>query len=228
MKKYEYYLLDADGTLFDYDLAEESALKSMFLKHQFSYDDSVRTQYRKINQAAWDAFEKGLISKSKLQLSRFEQLFDFLGITESATAFSEAYLVELGKGIFLIDGALALCQSLFEKGKKVYIVTNGMITTQRMRLKKSMIKPYILDMFVSEEIGFQKPNPLYFEYVFSHIAGFDKQKALIVGDSLSADILGGNNSGIDSCWFNRNNEENTTGITPAYVINNLNELHKLI
>jgi len=228
MKTYDVFLLDADGTLFDYDKAEENALKSMFHKYRFSYIEDVRTIYRIINQALWDSLEKGQIKKSDMQVLRFKQLFDALSIECDPKKFNDEYLVELGKGSFLIEGAFELCRSIFENNKKAYIVTNGISATQKARLENSVIKPYIADIFVSEEIGYHKPNSLYFEYVFSHIPDVDKSNIIIVGDSLSADIEGGIHGGIDSCWFNKHDLKNKTDITPTHEIKRLTELYTLI
>lgn len=224
MKNYEVFLLDADGTLFDYDMAEENALKIMFHKYGFSYTEDVRTKYRKINRAVWDSFEKGQITKDEMQILRFRQLFDALRLVGNPMRFNREYLVELGKGTYLIEGAFDLCKSICENNKKAYIVTNGISAAQKARLESSAIKPYIIELFVSEEIGYQKPNPLYFEYVFSYIPNVDKSKTIIIGDSLSADIAGGMNAEIDSCWFNRLYEENITDIIPTYEVNSLREL----
>jgi 2-haloacid dehalogenase len=106
-------------------------------------------------------------------------------------------------------------------------VTNGILATQKARIEHSTIKEYISDFFVSEFIGYQKPHALYFEYVFSHIPQIGKSKTLIIGDSFSADIAGGNNSGIDSCWFNKFGDINNTDIIPTYEISRLSELKNI-
>lgn len=224
MKNYEIFLFDADETLFDYNMAEENALINMFNKYGLSYEKDTRTKYRKINHEIWDRFEKGLIAKNDMQVLRFKQLFDILRINCDPRRFNEEYIIELGKGSFLIDGAYELCRSIYENNKKIYIVTNGISLTQKVRLENSAIKPYIADLFDSEKIGYHKPNRLYFEYVFSHIPNIDKRKTIIVGDSLSADIAGGNNAGIDSCWFNKSDIENETAIKPTYEVKSLREL----
>lgn len=228
MKTYDVFLLDADGTLFDYDKAEENALKSVFHKYRVDYAEDVRAIYRKINQALWDSLEKGQIDKSDIQVLRFKQLFDALGIACDPKRFSDDYLIELGKGSFLIEGALEVCKSICENHGKAYIVTNGISSTQKARLENSVIKPYIAEIFISEEIGYHKPNPLYFEYVFSHIPDVDKSKMIIIGDSLSADIAGGIHAGIDSCWFNKFDSKNNTNTAPTYEIKSLTELYALI
>ena len=226
MKKYDIFLFDADNTLFDYDKAEANALKTMFDKCGFAYTEDIRTKYREINSEEWGKYDKGEISKEDLQTSRYMRLFSDIGVWHDPKDFNEKYLLELGKGAFLIDGALEICKYITSLGKKIFIVTNGILATQTARIKHSLIKDYITDFLVSEFVGFQKPHISYFEYVFAHIPQVGKDKILIVGDSLSADIAGGNNAGIDSCWFNEHGKENHTNITPTYEIRKLSELQE--
>lgn len=228
MKKYDIFLFDADGTLYDFNSAEANALERMFKKCKLTYTESIRDKYREINTQAWESYEKGEISRDELQTSRFTRLFDSIGVHCDASEFNREYLYELGKGAFLIDGAFEICKHITSFNKKIYIVTNGILATQTARIKHSQIKDYISGFFVSEFVGFQKPHISYFEYVFSHIPQVGKDKILIIGDSLSADIQGGHNAGIDSCWFNEINKENNTGIKPTYEIQHLSEMQKFI
>jgi len=227
-KKYDIFLFDADGTLYDYDMAEANALKMMFDYCGFNYSENIRIKYREINSQVWESYEKGEIKKDELQTLRFTRLFKDIGIYYNEYNFNEMYLKELGKGAYLINGALDICKEIYLNNKKIYIVTNGILATQESRIKHSLIKDYISDFFVSEFVGYNKPHKLYFEYVFSHIPQVRKNKILIIGDSLKADIAGGNIAGIDSCWFNRFGEINKTEILPTFEINNLNELKKYI
>jgi len=228
MKKYEIFLFDADGTLFDYDLAEENALKIMFEYCKFNYSQSIREKYREINLKMWDRYEKDEISKEELQIQRFEEFFKEIDVFYDCRDFNEKYLKELGKGNFLINGAFEICKSIIDKNKKIYIVTNGILATQKSRIEHSIVKDFISDFFVSEIIGSQKPEKAYFDYVFAHIENVSKDLILIIGDNLKADILGGINAGIDNCWFNNNSKINNTDIKPTYEINDLYELNKFI
>jgi 2-haloacid dehalogenase len=228
MKKYDIFLFDADGTLFDYDMAEANALKIMFEYYGFNYSESIRLKYKEINSQVWKSYEKGEITKTELKTLRFAHLFKDIGVYYDVDNFNEIFLNELGKGSFLIEGALEICKEIISCNKKIYIVTNGLITIQKARIEHSLIKEYISDFFVSEFIGFQKPHVLYFEYVFTHIPQVEKSRILIIGDSISADIAGGNNTGIDSCWFNKSGEINNTEIKPTYEIRKLSELNKYI
>jgi 2-haloacid dehalogenase len=228
MKKYDLFLFDADGTLFDYDMAEANALKTIFDYCGFTYSESIRLKYREINSQVWGSYEKGEITQTELQTLRFIRLFNDIGVYYDAGNFNEMYLNEFGKGSFLIEGALEICREIISCSKKIYIVTNGILTTQKARIEHSLIKEYISDFFISEFIGFQKPHTLYFEYVFTHIPQVEKDRILIIGDSISADIAGGNNAGIDSCWFNKAGNINNTEIIPTYEIRKLSELNKYI
>ena len=228
MKKYDIFLFDADGTLYDYDMAEANALKIMFANCKLDYSDAIRNKYRQINTKEWEKFEKGEISKEDLQTSRFIRLFDYIGVSCDAMDFNEKYLYELGKGAFLINGALEVCKYIVSQYKKIYIVSNGILATQTSRIKHSSIKDYISDFFVSEHVGFQKPHTSYFDYVFSHIPQVGINNILIIGDSLTADIQGGHNAGIDSCWFNAAGVDNKTGIVPTYEIGELLEVKKFV
>jgi len=228
VKKYDIFLFDADNTLFDYDKAEENALKIVFDNCGFTYSESIRLKYREINLKIWEDYEKGIITKTDLQPARFNKLFEEIGVTYDAKIFNDKYLAELGKGSFLIDGALEICQKIAFNKKLIFLVTNGILATQKARIEHSIIKDYISDFFVSEFVGFQKPHISYFDYVFSHIPQTEKSKIIIIGDSLTADIAGGNNAGIDTCWFNGSGKTNDTDILPVYEINKLDELNVFV
>lgn len=228
MRRYDVFLFDADGTLYDFDKAETYALERAFAAHEFSYTNDVLASYRAINRLLWKAYEEGEISKAELQPLRFERLFDTLGIVFDPNNFNNEYLYELGRGGFLIDGALEICREIALRGKPIYIVTNGILATQASRIEHSPLKDYISDFFVSEFVGFAKPHISYFDYVFNHIHKVDKENILIIGDSLAADIAGGNNAGIDSCWLNSTGAKNETDILPTYEISALRELVKFI
>jgi len=228
MKKYDVFLFDADNTLYDYDLAEKNALSIMLEQYGLSYNEEIREKYREINQAAWSSFERGEITKTELQSTRFERLFKHMGANVNGEAFNNGYLELLGRGSFLIDGAYEICKFIAASGKKLYIVTNGLLATQEARIKHSTISKYISGSFISEVVGYEKPHIKYFEHVFSSISLPQKDRAIIIGDNLRADIAGGINAGIDTCWFNLRGEDDNTGIKPTYEILKLSELYGFV
>jgi 2-haloacid dehalogenase len=126
-----------------------------------------------------------------------------------------------------IDGAVELLNSLQSK-YQLYIITNGVSKTQYKRLHDAKLDQYFKKIFVSEDIGYQKPMKEYFEAIIQRIPNFDFKTTLIIGDSLTADILGGSQMNIDTCWFNPGMKENDTDIKPAYEIYQLCDFNKVL
>jgi 2-haloacid dehalogenase len=149
-----------------------------------------------------------------------------LGKVVDGTEWENQYRELLGNGSQLMEGALELCQSL-SATYRLFVVTNGITQTQIKRLKQSGLYDFFEDIFDSQSIGFQKPSTKFFDYVMNHITGFNKQEALIIGDSLNTDIKGGILSGIDTCWINHS-RHNSTDIRSTYTITNLGEIYDLL
>jgi len=228
MKSYDVFLFDADGTLFNFNMAEACAFKTVYEECGFAYSDDILKRYSEINEQLWKSFEKAEVTIDEIKTLRFIRLFNEMGVHYDEYDFNDRYVVELGKGAFLIDGAKEICEEITRQGKKIYIITNGITKVQIARLGYSTIKEFVSDIFISELIGFQKPDVRYFEHVFSNMPQVDKERILVVGDSLTADIKGGVNAGLDTCWFNEKTAENSTDITPTYTIYNLSELTQFI
>lgn len=228
-KMYKIVILDADGTLFDYEKGEKFALHEAF--REFSYEgdtEEICNRYREINLGLWLELEKGNITKEKLRDERFRRLFQEYHLDFDVHTFSEYYLLKLGESSFLIDGAEEICGYLKEKNYKVIILTNGIKKVQVSRLEKSTIKEYIDHMIVSEEVGVNKPDPYIFDYTFNLLDHKDKKNTIMIGDSLTADIQGGINYGIDTCWLNLDERDNDTGILPKYEIHSLEDLKDIL
>jgi len=221
--KYDYILLDADGTLFDFDAAEANALKKSFYHFGISFQDNMLIKYHTINQMLWRKFEFDEITLKDLQRKRFEMLFDHIKVSFDTAEFHKYYAVQLADNAQLIDGAFEVCQQLCKKSK-LAIVTNGISVTQNKRFYKSPLKELITAIFISEDIGYQKPQIEYFQFVFDALHINEKNKILIVGDSLSSDMQGGNNAKIDTCWYNPTSLKNETDIQIHYEISSLYDL----
>ena len=227
-KRYELILFDLDGTLFDYNRAEEYALKKS-LEH-FNIDCSFNScleEYRKTNRDIWQEFEKGMIELEELKLKRFSILFDILNIKQKVEEFSEKYLYFISKTSFITEGAEEIVSYLCAD-YKLALASNGIYSVQYERLKRSSLSPYFDIFVVSEEIGFAKPAPDFFNCVFKKAGHNDKNTALIVGDSLSSDIKGGFDFGIDTCWFNPGKVAKERDISPTYEIEKLSEVKDII
>lgn len=225
--KYDIIMFDADDTLFDFSISQDNALH-----HTFSQFDlptgfvDYEADYREISSVLWRELEQGLITTTELGVERFRRLFFKHNLAIDAHKFSTAYLNNLGKESHLIEGAEELFTQL--PACRLVIITNGFTAVQRSRIANSPIRNMFEHIITSEEAGYQKPDVAIFDYVFAKLQITDKSKVLIVGDSLTSDIQGGINYGIDTCWFNPNSEENKLAIKPTYVIRELMELVKIV
>ncbi|MBQ3127441.1 MAG: YjjG family noncanonical pyrimidine nucleotidase [Clostridia bacterium] len=206
--KYTTLLFDLDDTLLDFGKAEDNAITLLLEKYNLPASEENKRLYSEINKSKWTALEKGEITRKELFATRFPDFFAALGVEADGAKANEEYISFLGKGHFLLDGALEACRQLSER-YSMYIITNGAKKAQEGRLKDSPLMQYFKGVFISEEIGFDKPKKEYFDYVFAHIPEKDKSKILVIGDSLNSDIAGAVNYGIDSCWVNRGEPKDT-------------------
>lgn len=226
--KYEIIVFDADETLFDFRRSERDAFKNTMLEFDIEYDESHHLKiYQEINTVIWKEFEEGLITQKKLKTERFKRLSDALKAGFDENKFAESYIKHLANASFPFSEGIELVESL-HKNYRLTIVTNGLKDVQNHRIRKSVIGNYFEDIVISEEVEVSKPDPRIFQHALDNLKHTDKSKVLMVGDSLTSDIQGGINFGIDTCWFNPNKVENTTGIKPTYEISNLMELRDIL
>lgn len=226
--KYEIIIFDADETLFDFKKSEREAFKNTMLEFGVDYEPKYHLKiYQDINTAIWKAFEEGLITQEKLKTDRFRRLSEAINMDFDANELAKSYMNHLADGSFLLEGAIALIESLKEK-YKLLIVTNGLTHVQNKRIKKSIIAHHFEDIVISEEVKVSKPNPKIFEIALKNFNHVDKSKVLMVGDSLTSDIQGGINFEIDTCWYNPNKIRNMKNIKPTYEISSFDELRDLL
>ena len=226
--KYEVIIFDADETLFDFKKSEREAFKNTMLNFNIEYDENYHLKiYNEINTGIWKEFEQGLITQEKLKIERFKRLSDKLNIKFDEINFAKSYMEHLADASFLFDESIDLIENL-NKSYKLSIVTNGLTSVQDKRIRKSTIAKYFDAIVISEEILIAKPDPKIFEHTLKHMNFYDKSKVLMVGDSLTSDIQGGINFGIDTCWYNPNKIENKTSINHTYEISSFEELKSLL
>jgi 2-haloacid dehalogenase len=199
--RYRWLLFDADGTLFDYDLAERTALAQAFERIGTDFNPAHLQVYRRINHDLWQALERGELSGSALKVRRFELVLKELGIRSSAAEISEYYLECLGNRGELLPAALEVLRILKQQ-YAVAIVTNGLQKVQRARFMHSPLRPLVNHLIISEEIGAAKPAREFFDKTFSQLGNPACHQVLMVGDNWSSDIQGAAGYGIDTCWFN--------------------------
>ena len=222
---YSWLLFDADDTLFDYPLAEAKALCSTFEQFGQIYRSEYLRIYQVFNRQVWQEFERGETTSQELRLKRFRLLFEEIHAPLDPQDFSPRYLENLSHGSSLLEGAARVLENL-SGHYHLALVTNGLSDVQRPRLECSAIRPFIEKIFISEEIGVAKPEAGFFEAVFREIGHPAKAEVLIIGDSLTSDMQGGINYGIDTCWFNPAGKTTTLPVT--YTIKTLGQLLEIL
>lgn len=211
MPRYDFVLLDADETLFDFHRSEDEALRKVLSDRGYPTDEETVALYLKINSALWDANARGEVDQDFLTVERFAAFMRVMGGDHDPRQFNRDYLEALGSGCYLLPGAVEFCRALADGGCRLAIVTNGLPTAQWGRFNRSPLKDIIPHMFVSMELGCQKPQPEYFDQVCDALCITDRSRAIVVGDNLRSDILGGVNAGMDTMWYAPGG-----GMPPAY------------
>lgn len=224
---YKILLFDLDDTLLDFAANEQSALTHLFEDNGIDFTTEVFDTYSSVNKGLWAAYEKGEILLDEVLNTRFSKALLALGKEADGKLWEQNYRELLGNGHEMIEGADRLIKRL-SGSFRMFIVTNGVTETQIKRLKLSGLFSYFEDIFTSQAIGYQKPAAEFFDYVKSHVKDFDAKNSLIIGDSLSSDIKGGNLAGIDTCWINRNSAVPSADIKSTYSIAALDELFDIV
>lgn len=223
---YETILFDIDDTLLDFKAAEEQALSWLFQDMGVDPTEKVKNSYKKMNQAFWRDHEAGLLSRQELLDNRFRLFFEQYERDVDGPETEARYRHYLNQGHQLISNSLEVVENLSQK-KDLYVVTNGVSATQHQRLKKSGLAPYFKKFFISEEMGVHKPMKEFFDIVFAEIPRLDKEKTVIIGDSLTSDIKGGQVAGIDTIWMNPQEKE-ANEIEPTFQIKKLTDLYQIL
>ena len=229
MSKYKYLLWDIDGTILNFEKAEKRAIRTLFEKFNLGEcTDEMLSHYIEINKKYWKLLECGKMEKERILVERFEEFFLKEGIrTDVASEFNKAYQLALGDTIAFNDDALEIIKAQ-KKNYQIIIVTNGTAIAQKKKLERSGLDKIADNIFISEEVGYEKPSIHFFERVIAKAGMDDVSQAVIIGDSLTSDIQGGANAGIDTCWYNPKEEVNDTNLKPTYIIKNLHELCEIV
>lgn len=225
---YTFLLFDLDHTLFDFDMGEDLAL-TQFLKEMRVDDvDAFKAYYKPMNQDMWKELEAGKISKSELIDTRFSRAFAHFGRQVDGHEMALLYQKWMGRQGQVFDGAVDLLQKLDKRGYELYGATNGVTYIQENRLARSPLSSFFKKVFISEQMGTKKPDRPFYEKIAETIPNFQKEEALMIGDSLTADVQGGNRAEIDTVWYNPKGIVNTSPHQPTYEVKNYQELLQLL
>ncbi len=224
---YNYILFDADNTLLDFDAAQFHSFSNVLHHYGIDFTETIYEKYLIINHALWHQFEKGVLSKESVQSQRFKILFDSLGYVIDGMDAERIYQLSLQNQCWLMPYAGEVCKILYAS-TNLSIVTNGVGPTQIARIQNSEIGKYMSFLVISEEVGYAKPDPRFFAEAFKIIGCTQDDHILIVGDSLTSDIQGGINAGIDTCWYSPNMQVFDSDIKINYIIHDLRELLSIV
>ena len=224
---YKYLFLDLDDTILDFHKAERIAIGRVMEHYGVEPTEERRARYHEINKWHWHQLELKAMTRDEVLEGRFAMFFDELGITVDKFAVARLYEEYLSQGHFFLPGAEEAVEALHKK-YRLFLASNGTASVQKGRMTSANLYRFFEISFVSQEIGHNKPSREYFEAAFARIPGFQKEKCLMVGDSLTSDILGGINAGIDTCWVNPTHAEAPVHIRPTYQIESLAQLEALL
>lgn len=223
----EFLFLDLDDTILDFHKAEKIAITKTIGDFGVTVTDEVLSTYSAINKAHWEMLERGELTREEVLTQRFRVLFEHYGMKVDCVACARNYEKNLAIGHYFLPGAEAAVDALSKK-YRLFLASNGTASVQAGRMTSANLYRFFEKVFVSQEIGYNKPSREYFTACFAQIPGFDPRKAMIVGDSLTSDILGGINAGIATCWVNPTGKPGRPDIQPDYEIKALAELPELL
>lgn len=228
MNRFTTILWDVDGTLLDFLYSQTYAIKTCFHALGKEVTEEQIQRYSQINDEFWKRYERGEVTKEELLSGRFLQLFQEYDIRDiNLKAFQREYQEALGNVFSHKDDSLTICKSLHGHVRQ-YVVTNGVVSTQRNKLKLSGLMEVMDGVFISEVVGVPKPDKGFFDYCLERVEEKDRSKILIVGDSLTSDIKGGVQAGIATCWYRPDGEVNTSHYIPDYEISDLHMIYDIL
>ncbi len=225
--RYRTILFDADNTLMDFSRSEHDALCDCLAARGLPHDETAIARYSAINDRYWKMLERGEVTREVLKVRRFADFISEYGFDCDPATLAADYMRTLSTKSYLMDGAEALCRRLVGSCR-LYLITNGNAFVQHGRFDPSPLAPLFHACFISECFGCEKPDPAYFELVAASIPAFRPEETLVVGDSLSSDIKGGMNAGLDTCWFNPRGKVCPPDMTPTYTCTTLAEVGDVI
>ena len=223
----EFLLLDLDDTILDFHKAERIAISKTIRQFGLEPTEEVLQRYHVINKWHWEQLELGKLTRPQVLENRFGALFSEFGVVADQAACAKAYERNLSIGHYFLPGAQEAVASLHKK-YRLFLVSNGTASVQKGRMTSANLYPFFEKVFVSQEIGHNKPAKAYFDACFAQIPDFDPAKAIIVGDSLTSDIKGGINAGLRTCWVNPSHLPGRADIRPDHEIEGIHQLEELL
>lgn len=227
MANYYCLLLDSDDTILDFTTAQRRTVQQTLEHFEFPADEAAQNLFLEIEEKIWEEFNQGKIKKEKLLTERFTRFFRQIGREADPRVMNEYYLAVLSHHPEPVPGADVFLKTVSEVAT-LAVLTNGLEGVQIPRIRMSGLGRYLDDVLISEKVGIAKPNPKLFDLALKRLGVENKRRVLVVGDSLTADIKGGNAAGLDTCWINPAGQPNDTGIQPTYTVTCLEEILPIV
>ncbi len=224
---YTIALFDADNTLLDFSRSEREALSECLRRRGVEPTEAILSRYAHINDLHWKRLERGLTTRECLRTDRFAMLFGEFGLHFDPETMADDYITALATKSYPMAGAEELVRRLAGKCR-LFIITNGTASVQNARFNRTAMAQFFEGVFISEDVGSSKPDKSFFDHVAAAIPHFDSRRTLVIGDSLSSDIQGGINAGLDTCFFDRCDVGRPDGMNITYVINKLDEVEPIL
>ena len=224
---YTIALIDADNTLLDFSRSEHDALCDCLAMRGLPCSKDVTDRYAAINDFYWKQLEKGLVTREDLRILRFEDFCKEFGFDHDPVDMANDYMARLATKSYLMEGALDFCSALYGKCR-LYLITNGNTFVQKGRFDPSPLSPLFEACFISEEMGCAKPEKAYFDMVTSAIPNFDPTQTIVIGDSISSDIWGGINAGLDTCWYNHQRKPQPQDVPMTYMAYTFDDIQTIV
>ena len=218
---------DIDGTIMDFKAAEHAAFCRSMEEHGISNGEERYPRYTVYNRGLWEALERGELTRDELLEHRYARFFAMEQISCDPKAFEASFRTNLNNVHILIEGAWEILEYLSEK-YPMYVVTNGIASTQHKRISDAKIDRFFQKLFISEEIGCAKPDPKFFAYALEQAGNPAPENVLIIGDSLTSDMQGGYNAGLKTCWYHSEATASRPSFPIDYEITDLAELRRIL
>ena len=224
--QYKYLLFDADGTLYNFEKTEENAIKWTWEQYNIPQNEETVGCFMRNNSKAWSMIEQGTLTVERLKTIRFEWVFSELKLDIDPKKFAQSFMDNLGKTGELLPNSLEVLKELKRRGYTIYILTNGIYQVQSKRFTLPEVDGIFDRIFCSEKMGVSKPKKEFYDIVFSELGFSEEQRkqSIMIGDSLSSDIQGGINAGLDTIWFNPNKLPQKPNIKPTHEINDIRQV----
>ena len=227
MNVFKAVFIDIDNTLLDFDLCGKISMSRSFERVGLEFKDEYFDVFNKINSELWRKIEKGELTRQQLQKVRWKLVFGKLGIDFDNCNFDNIFCECLADSCEPVEGAAEMLEYLSRK-YKLYIASNGAEERQKRRLRLAGFYDCFSDIFVSEKMGCEKPNPKFFARALEKIGDILPEEAVFIGDSLTADVSGGKAAGIKTCWFDKYGTGDDKGSAPDFVIRSLKEIKDIL